>query len=398
MNLSAHPSYERLVALARRCHDAGRCTHPLTPADIDLARLYSYAYRAHVIGAFHATRLALEATPPPDRALAYVHRTHAAQTMADLADLSMDPILPDARALLSTFYRYDQGVRRVLGCLDHLEETGRDARIAQHFRQVVQHITGSAGIVLTRDIDLAEQGDFIVPNLGISIMPLVYGDYHSWNLACLPGPKANVPCHRHHDGVEIHLGYSPMQGDTILGSCRAEVSEGYAMPIPPRTSHGYVNGDGKEHQLPFIYGSLKAGGWGVFLDVEPQPRDVKKLKRVALDSDAMNDSVHLEREIARAEALTAPRRSVIVKPEATNQHGCGGLELAVARVNSSGMRLPKSSFRIVSVVRGEGTVEMAGIEQTLTPHDHFGIPEGMLATIWQRGRKPLVFLDTMLQG
>ena len=54
-------------------------------------------------------------------------------------------------------------------------------------------------------------------------MPLVYGDYHSWNLAYLDEERLNVPFHLHKEGVEIHLGYSPMHGYTIHGECYAEV-------------------------------------------------------------------------------------------------------------------------------------------------------------------------------
>lgn len=150
----------------------------------------------------------------------------------------------------------------------------RRTRIASRFREVMEGISGSNGIVLTRDTEALEQASFVVPNLGITIVPLVYGDDHSWNLAYLPGQRSDVPCHRHQEGVEIHLGYSPIHGETILGDYRAEVTEAYAMPIPPMTVHGYVNRGGREHHVPFIYGSLKAGGWGSFSMSRPsrEPR------------------------------------------------------------------------------------------------------------------------------
>lgn len=401
MDFAAHSSYLRLVDLVQRCHRAGRSTHDIDADDIDLARLYSHAFRAHVIGAFHATRLALEAVEDPGRSPAREIRTYVLGTLADLADLAMDPILPDPRALLSTFYRYDQGVRRVIDGLEQLNEltwNGRLDRIARRFRQVVEEIAGCAGIYRTRDTGVPEQGSFVVPGLGITIVPLVYGDYHSWNLAWLPGPRAGVPCHRHREGVEIHLGYPPLHGETILGGCRSEVSDsGYAMPIPPMTTHGFVNRGEVEHHVPFIYGSLKAGGWGVFLDVEPQTVAVDKLKMVELKSKVMNGSIRLEDAIEKTAAQKGSKRAVLIPAKATDRTGSGGLELAVARASTSGLKLPVDSFRAVSVVRGAGAVEIAGIEQPLQAHDHFGIPAGMSAALWQTGRQPLVILDTLIR-
>ncbi len=394
-----HASYERLVELAERSYQAGRCPHAIAPGDIDLARLYSHAFRAHVIGAFDGTRRAVEAAGLDSRS----SRSQAAvcQLLAELADLSMDPIVPDARALLSTFRRYDTGICRVLDALEELTASDRGGtmeRVGRRFREIMEGISTSAGLPLTRDTEAPVQASFTVPNLGITIVPLVYGDYHSWNLAYLRGPRSDVPCHLHREGVEIHLGYAPMHGDTILGPSRAEVAEeGYAMPIPPGTVHGYVNDSEHEHHVPFIYGSLKAGGWGVFLDVEPQSVAVDKLRKARLDSRAMNGSIYLERALDKAEALSKARRQVLIPVKATDRNGCGGLELAVARVTSAGLRLPLDSFRIVSVVRGEGRVAVAGIEQLLKPHDHFGIPAGMSATMWQKGRQGLVVLDAVMR-
>ena len=108
-------------------------------------------------------------------------------------------------------------------------------------RQIIEDITASNGINLSRDDEAPTQAGFIVPNLGITIVPLVYGDHHSWNLAYLAGDKRNVPVHRHHFGVEIHLGFNPTHGQTVLGTHRANVDEGYAMPVPPETDHGWIN-------------------------------------------------------------------------------------------------------------------------------------------------------------
>lgn len=387
--MNQHPSYRRLVELAERSHQAGRNILGISRADIDLARLYAHAFRGHVIGAFHATRVALEAVPSPNH-----QRQRAIETLTDLADLAMDPILADGRALVSTFLRYHRGISRMLDALQ--DESVRV--IAKRFRKSMEGITASNGIVLTQDTHAPEQASFVVPNLGITIVPLVYGDHHSWNLAWLGGPKSDVPFHRHHEGVEIHLGYSPIHGETVLGDCRALVREGYAMPIPPMTTHGYVHHGDQVHHVPFVYGSLKAGGWGVFLDVEPQPKPPEQLKAVSIDAPEMNGSIHLEREIEKAAKWQEPRRGILIAADRTNRGGCGGLELGVIRVTKVDMPLPIESFRTMSVVWGSGEVEMNGIRQAIQAHDHFGIPAGMSATLRQHGDPPLVLLDSVLRA
>lgn len=252
MNRQCHPAYRRLVEQARERHRQGRSPLGVSAADVILARLYSHGYRIHVISAFHATRAALAALPATNP-LAAAHLAEAMRTLQELANLSMDPILPDVRALLSTLYRYEEGVERVLACLQQAENAGETdlipsiSRIAARFREIMEQINSSNGICLTRDTAAPEQASFVVPNLGITIVPLVYGDQHSWNLAWLPGERSDVPFHQHHEGVEIQLGYAPMHGHTVLGECRAEVVESYAMPIPPRTVHGYVNDSATVH-------------------------------------------------------------------------------------------------------------------------------------------------------
>jgi hypothetical protein len=397
MSRVCHPSYQRLAELAEARHAQGRNHLGLSAGDIARARLYSHAYRGHVIGAFSATRRAL--ADLSSGCPAGSHRVRALELLADLADLAMDPIPPDHRALLGSFYRYEQGIRRVLEAMARDQETqpdDRTARIVDRFRAVMDQVSGSNGIVLTRDTLAPEQASFVVPSLGITIVPLVYGDYHSWNLAYLPGRSSDVPCHRHHEAVEIHLGYSPLHGETILGDCRAEVREGYAMPIPPGTVHGYVNRGEQEHHVPFVYGSLKAGGWGVFLDVEAQPRTAAQLRLVPRDDPALNGTAWLERDLDQAEAETRAHRRVIIPAAATQRDGCGGLELAVTRITADDFHWPIDGYRIVSVVRGEGELHLAGAEQAVGPHDHFGIPAGLAARLRQRGNRPLVVLDALL--
>lgn len=392
MKLTCHPNYERLTDIARRAHQAGRCPHGIGTDDINLARLYCHAFRGHVIGAFHATRQALIGSGFSTPSL--MHLARAKQLLKDLADLAMDPILPDMRALLATFHRYDGWVRQALHALENAQ---LHARVGERFRAIMEEITSCNGIYLRQDTHVPEQGSFVVPNLGITIVPLVYGDQHSWNLAWLPGERSDVPLHLHREGVEIHLGHSPMHGDTILGDCKADVAEGYAMPIPPRTTHGYVNQSGKVHHVPFVYGSLKAGGWGVFLDVDAQAVAVDALRRVSRDAAEMNGTIYLDREIAAAESQTTSGRRVLIPAERTNRNGCGGLELAIVRATSDTFAYPLDSFRCVSVIRGEGMATVAGQEQSVKAHDHFGIPANIAAQLRQKGKAPLVLLDAVLR-
>jgi mannose-6-phosphate isomerase-like protein (cupin superfamily) len=271
-------------------------------------------------------------------------------------------------------------------------------RIVGRFQQLVEEITAGNGLHLTQDVDAPPQAGFIVPNLGITILPLVYGDHHSWNLAYLGGDKRDVPTHRHHFGVEIHLGFNPTHGQTVLGAHRADVSEGYAMPIPPETDHGWVNTSNEIHHVPFIFGSLKFGGWGVFLDVTAQPRPVSELTLVPRDSQPFSQMVYLERSIAQAEKMASCWRTTLIPASVTNRGGVGGLELCLTRVNQSGCTYPIDEFRAVGIVRGEGLLTLGGIEQRVQAHDHFGIPAGMAAALKQLGAAPLVALDTSIRG
>jgi hypothetical protein len=261
----------------------------------------------------------------------------------------------------------------------------------------METVTAGNGIHLTQDTGAPEQGCFVVPNLGITIVPLVYGDHHSWNLAWLDGERSDVPYHLHREGVEIHLGYNPLHGYTVLGESKAETTESYAMPIPPNTRHGYTNIGHQAHHVPFIFGSLTCGGWGVFLDVEPQPLELDRLHTVPLLSWQLNGTVLLEREIEKAAEKISCVRYAIIPAEKTDCDGVGGLELSVARVTSRGLELRPERFCAVSVVRGEGVISMADEQRALAAHDHFGIPAGVTATIYQTGEEPLVLVDAVLK-
>ena len=282
--------------------------------------------------------------------------------------------------------------------MNHLAHAGGEiATVRDQFLANVERITRSGGIACTRDDEVPAQSSFVVPNLGITIVPLVYGDHHSWNLAFLAGESANVPRHQHEQGVEIHLGLGTLRGDTLLGGQKCEVSEGYAMAIGPRTPHGFVNTSGHDHFLPFVFGSRLLGGWGVFLDVEPQPIDLDQLQRVPRSESCLNGLVYLDREIERAARSAESGRRTLVGPEATFRPESGALVLSISRVAAEGLTLPADSFRAVSVVRGSGVVEIGPVQQAVAAHDHFGVPAGVAARLRATGGEPLVLLDALMQ-
>jgi mannose-6-phosphate isomerase-like protein (cupin superfamily) len=397
--LTMHPNYERLADMACSSHARGRAPSGIDERDVTLARLYSHAFRGHVIGAFHAAREALAGVQTADR-LALAHLARAAEVLTDLANRSMDSVGNDARALISTFHHYCTHVARAVAALDLACDLVRSPtldRVRDLFVGHMEAIAAGNGIHLARDTGAPEQGSFTVPNLGITIVPLVYGDHHSWNLAWLDGERSDVPYHLHREGVEIHLGYNPMHGYTVLGNAKAELTEGYAMPIPPDTRHGYTNIGSQRHNVPFIFGSPTCGGWGVFLDVEPQPIELDRLETTSVLSNRLNNTVLLEREIDKAAAKFSCVRYPLIPAEATDREGVGGLELSIARVTSRGLELRPERFCAVSVVRGRGVVAMAGEQQEISAHDHIGIPAGVAASIRETGGEPLVLLDAILK-
>ena len=397
--LRMHPNYERLADMTCDSHLRGRAPSGIQASDIALARLYSHAFRGQVIGAFHATRSAVREIRATDR-LAAAHLLRAEESLANLANRSMDTVGQDVRALISTFHHYCTHVARTVDALETacaLEPSPAVQRVRDLFVAHMENITAGNSLHLTRDTGAPEQGSFIVPSLGITIVPLVYGDHHSWNLAWLNGDRSDVPYHLHREGVEIHLGFSPIHGYTVLGEAKAEVREGYAMPIPPNTRHGYTNLGSQAHHVPFIFGSLTCGGWGVFLDVEPQPRDLDHLQSAPVLSQKLNGTVLLEQEIARVADRYASVRYPIIDAERTDRDGTGGLELSIARVSTRGLALNPERFCAVSVVRGSGVLEMAQQKIDIAAHDHFGIPAGLAATITQTSTEPLVLLDAIIR-
>jgi mannose-6-phosphate isomerase-like protein (cupin superfamily) len=186
-----------------------------------------------------------------------------------------------------------------------------------------------------------------------------------------------------------------VQGHTVLGSGFAEVSEGYAMPIPPMTDHGFRNTTGHDHVVPFIFGSLPMTGWGVFFDVEPRPGQGQLVKH-DLDSSAMNHSVYLERELRRVREAKTNTREVLIPAERAGSPEIGGLELAVTLVARGEVDLLSNHYRIVSIQTGKAHVRIGNAEKEMSAHDHFGVPADMNCRVAQSGNEPLLFLDAMI--
>ena len=258
----------------------------------------------------------------------------------------------------------------------------------------MQRIALSNGIVPARDDQVPEQASFVVPNLGITIVPLVYGDRHCWDLAYLSGQAADVPRHLHSEGVEIHLGYGKLRGFTVLGDCRAEVAEGYAMSIPAGTPHGFVNTSGHDHFLPFVFGSSRLGGWGIVLDVAPQPVDMRQLPQVPADAAAMNGLVFLDREVDRTAAFPGmsglwwplpPHIARIPGPWCWPSHGLLRQDWLIRRVHSESCRSPGAAAPC-------GSAKWSGTwRRTITRH-----PRRYGCRLAATGRPPLVALDAVL--
>ncbi len=399
MAMRMDPAYIELIDRARRSHRATRNPTGITATDVARARLYCYGYRGQVIGTFHATAVALDQLDPASGEAA-AWRQRATDALGDLADLAMDSVPDDFKAVVSTLHHYHAGISRALESLERENDLGHNvhlARITSLFQTTVESICNCGGLPCASDTHAPQQANFVVPGLGITIVPLVYGDFHSWNLAWLDGEQQDVPTHQHRRGVEIHLGYEPTHGDTVLGDSRCRCEHGYAMPIPPETRHGWVNTSEQPHHVPFIFGSLDHGGWGVFLDVEARSEPVATLKSVPRDGPEFSDMIYLEQELDRLATPGDTARDVLIAYQATDRDGTGGLELAASRVGPQRLVFDDARYRIVSIARGSGRVRIAGLERSVAQHDQFGIPAGMAAELVATGDSTLVVLDTTIR-
>jgi mannose-6-phosphate isomerase-like protein (cupin superfamily) len=395
--LTKHANYQTVAAAATESFGNSRSIDGISPDVILLARLYCYGFRGQVIGAFHATAQALEKERTAGKTSLDLENAYAG--LRALGNISLELVPTDYRAVLTTFYRYDLILGRVLESLHCSAEGDKKSELAKItglFVAAMERITASSGIVITRDDENPEQASFIVPSLGITIVPLVYGDQHSWNLAFLAGQNLNVPRHLHKDGIEIHLGYGEMRGRTLLAGYSAAVKEGYAMPIAPGTPHGFVNDAGHDHMLPFIFGSRRLGGWGIVPDVDPQPIEMEKLQPVGVLSKEMNGTILLDRELERAANSTGTSRRTLISAEQTHTARSGGITLSVARIGTESLTYTAERFQIISVNRGRGSVTIGPATRDIGPHDHFAIPAGTTAVLTSLPNEPLVVLDAVL--
>ncbi|MSP93616.1 MAG: hypothetical protein EXR79_17790, partial [Myxococcales bacterium] len=247
--MTAHPAYDGLAQRALACLQGRRDVSGLADVDIQRARLYAYAYRTQTIGSFHATREAL--APWADDA----HVALARARLRDLQGLAMQLVPSDFRAaapVLAWYHAWCDDVALAL-----LQSPAGDPvqAIRARFLAAIQKIRASNGLVPLRDDVLPEQASYQVPGIEVVIAPLVYGDHLSWNTAYLTADSAGATTHRHHFQVEIHLGYGPLRGRTLMNGRAALVEASYAMPIPPMVDHGFDNLSGHAHFVPFVFGS-----------------------------------------------------------------------------------------------------------------------------------------------
>ena len=397
MSFKKSETYRQLVEKAVWSHQNRRSVFHIEEEDIARARLYSYGYRTQTIGAFHACHEALEGILESEgndsdglaRSLRFLD---------ELVGLSILPVPADFRVLLFTLYFYDLKIRETIASLDSYCAASRSPAvqtIRDRFIAIIEQVPLSNGVSIARDNVVPEQGTFQVPTLGFTLVPLVYGDHHSWSSAYVTSDAQGKTTHRHRQGVEIHLGFSPIHGRTILGDSCTELLEGYAMPIPAMTDHGFDNLSQHKHLVPFVFGSATLGGWGVFFDVEPRPKNVDHLREVSLDSTSMNKSVYLEREISRVAAGQGSCREVLIPSDVTTSPATGGLEMGLGRV-AEGLSLTDDHFRIVSLRSGTAEIKVGPVCAELQAHDHVGIPGGMESQIVGKGEEPVLFLDAFL--
>ena len=398
MSFKKSEAYYQLVEKANWSHQNRRSVFHIEEEDIALARLYSYGYRSQTIGAFHVCRQAVQSILQSDVDDSGAFKK-ALRSLDQLANLSILPVHTDFRALLFTFYYYDARIQETIAALDSycvISNSPRVETTKEGFVLKMEQVALGSGLSIKKDNVLPEQACFQVPNLGVTLIPLVCGDHHSWSSAYVTNQATGETIHRHRQGVEIHLGFSPIHGRTILGNCCTELCEGYAMPVPAMTEHGFDNLSDHNHLVPFVFGSTTLGGWGVFFDVDPRSKDPSDLRELPLDSPQMNGSVYVEREISRIASGQGSYREVLIPYDVTTSPATGGLEMGLGRVEPEGLSLTDNRFRIVSVRRGTAEIKVGPVCAELQAHDHVGIPGGMKARIVGKGGEPVLFLDAFL--
>jgi len=117
---------------------------------------------------------------------------------------------------------------------------------------------------------------------------------------------------------------------------------------------------------------------------------------VPLESGQMNHSIDLDQRIVEPVKCTDTRREVLVEASATGTPRTGGLELALARVGTSGLSLTTTNFRIVSIISGRSRVSIGPSVAEVGQHSYVSVPPGINAGFYQIGSDPLVTLDSMI--
>src|SRR5262249_54226510 len=140
--LQMHPTYAGIVEKAYASHRSNRDPKDISPSDIIHARLYTYAFRRHVIGAFDATRKALAKVPIVDR-FAELHRQRALEALEDLGNQAMSVVPNDFRVVIDTLYQTHRKLMQAIESLDAEYEICRDPaldNIKQRFRASMNRI------------------------------------------------------------------------------------------------------------------------------------------------------------------------------------------------------------------------------------------------------------------
>jgi hypothetical protein len=396
VNLVTSGAYRQALEKVAWSREHGSGVFHLTDEDVALGRLFAYAFRTQTVGAFRAARMLLERLPG-----ATAPRGRAIEWLRGLEELSLAPVASDFRALVGTLSAYDRGLRAVLAALTEDVDAGAGddaATIRDRFVENLNWVTSSNGVWTASDLEIPEQGSFKVPGITVVIVPLAYGDFHSWNNALVVAGSVGQTTHRHQQGVEIHLGYRPLHGRTLLGGYATALREGYAMPIPPLVDHGFDNLSDDDHLVPFVFGSLRLGGWGVFADVEPRQRAEESFVEAPLESEEMNGSVYIERAIEQAATWEGTRRTTLISAQRTATPVTGGLTLGIARVGPDGADFTNDAYRILSIRRGRGRLRLGPVERELAAHDHVGLPAGMDAHLAQISDEPLVLLESTIES
>ncbi len=382
---------EELFERAKQAVEHGRNAFELSEDDVARARLCCYAFRTQTIGLFSAAAELARKNRPQDMDWHYMLPSALALQALGCLDVPTDHRA--ALGLLPAYLKlFDDLTAWITPLSIDWEEAAEYAAALERWRE---QLAARGGLWVARDDRVDSWQAYKVPGLEVRILPLVYMQRHSWNVAQLGPESVGRTFHFHRAGVEIHFGFSPLHGLTVLGNCAAEVREGYAMPIPSGVLHGFDTLREGTHLLPFTFGSTRFAGWGIFADVQPQSVRSSELRRVALDDPAMNGSVFIERVLRDAAANPSGERVVVIPATRTQSPGVGGLELSVRAARRT-VPLTRPRDVIVSLRHGSATTRVGPVTCDVRAGDHWGVPANMEAELVPTGDGPAVWLEVEL--